>query len=83
MHHQIEKTSKIEDFEKSYPKLVLYLIRICLIHLKDLVTYFLYIWSDEGFNRILVDANTLAEELEIERNFTDPYIIRPRRKIKH
>jgi hypothetical protein len=57
-------------------------IKICLSHLKNLVDFFSNFRSDEGFNEVLVDANVVAEEFDVETNFPMPQTVRPRKKTK-
>lgn len=41
--------------------------------------YFEELWSDEGFETILVSAKNLAEVLEIETHFEESTRIRPKK----
>lgn len=57
-------------------------VQVCLDYLNNLLEYFTKLRSDNGFNDILVDANEIALELNIDACFPLPQTLRPRKKPK-
>lgn len=57
-------------------------VNLCLDYLNNLLEYFIKFRSDEGFNSILVEANEIALELNIDTCFPPPQTLRPRKRPK-
>jgi hypothetical protein len=56
-------------------------IKVCL-SFKKFSRFFSNFRSDERFNEVLIDANVVVEELDVETNFPMPQTVRPSKKTK-